>query len=124
MIPEAYSESYQKSKMECFEKLVNVKKLLTVFAKRFILMFYRILIRFWMLEPIFSPINHISKPRTLMEKKVRVDHAPSFFFFAKPAAPPLISYSLGKTLWGWLKRRDLEVSYCKRSLIKRWREYF
>ena len=36
-MPETYSEPYQKSKMECLAKIVNAKKLLTVFAKRSIL---------------------------------------------------------------------------------------
>ena len=29
-------------------------------------------------------IFYISKPRTLIQKKVSSDHAPGFFFFAKP----------------------------------------
>ena len=37
MIPEAYSEQYsepyQGPNMECFEKIVNTKKLLTIFLK-------------------------------------------------------------------------------------------
>ena len=34
---------------------------------------------------LFFQIFHISKPRTLMQKKVRGDYTPRFFFFAKPA---------------------------------------
>ena len=33
MMPEVYSETYQRSKMESFVKIVNDKKLLTIFAK-------------------------------------------------------------------------------------------
>ena len=32
-MPEVYSGIYQRSKMDCFEKIVNDKKLLTIFAK-------------------------------------------------------------------------------------------
>ena len=33
MIPEAYSKRYLRSKMECFGKIDNAKKLLSIFAK-------------------------------------------------------------------------------------------
>ena len=36
-------------------------------------------------EVFFFQIFHISKPRTLMQNKVRGDYTPRFFFFAKPA---------------------------------------
>lgn len=34
---EAYSEPYQRSKINCFAKIVNTKKLLTIFTKHSIL---------------------------------------------------------------------------------------
>ena len=33
MIPETYSEPYQRSQMECIAKIVNTKNLVTIFAK-------------------------------------------------------------------------------------------
>ena len=38
MTPEAHSEPYWISEMECFAKMVNAKKLLTIFVKCSILM--------------------------------------------------------------------------------------
>ena len=34
-MPEAYSEPYRRSKVECFAKTVNAKKLKSIFAKGF-----------------------------------------------------------------------------------------
>ena len=36
-MPEVYSEPYQRSKMDCFAKIVKVKMLIITFAKRSIL---------------------------------------------------------------------------------------
>ena len=84
MIPKAYSELYQRSKMKSFVKIVNVKKLLTIFSKPSILdvsLGSEYASGYWNL--FFSPIFNISKPCTLVEKKVCGDHTPNFFF-AKP----------------------------------------
>ena len=64
MIPEAYSEQYsepyQRPNMECFAKIVNKKKLLTIFLK---------MLR--VLNTLLNPeILKISKLRTLVQKKV------------------------------------------------------
>ena len=85
-MPVAHPGPYQRPKMESFAKSVDSKKLLIIFAKRS-RCFTGFWIRFWMLKSISSSIFNISKPRTLMKKKVRCDQAPNFFFFAKPDPP-------------------------------------
>ena len=40
-MPEAYAEPYQRYKMQCFAKIVNTKKLLTMFAKHYLLDVWR-----------------------------------------------------------------------------------
>lgn len=37
IMPEAYAEPYQRYKMQCFAKIVNTKKPLTMFAKHYLL---------------------------------------------------------------------------------------
>ena len=56
MIMELYAELSQTSKMELFAKIVNVWKLLTIFAKNSIFMFNWVLTCLWTLWIIFDTI--------------------------------------------------------------------
>ena len=51
IMPEAYSEPYHRSKMECFAKIVKTKNLITIFKKDAIC--YRVLNTFLSIEVYF-----------------------------------------------------------------------
>ena len=51
IMPEAYSEPYNRSKMECFAKIVKTKNLITIFKKDAIC--YRVLNTFLSIEVYF-----------------------------------------------------------------------
>ena len=83
-MPVIHSEPYQRSKMECFTKIVQAEILLIIFAKRSILFFDRVLNTLLDAKVYFFSY-YISKLCSLIQKKVSGDHTPRFFFFAKLA---------------------------------------
>ena len=84
MMSEAYSEPYKRLGWSVLQKKYTPKISELFSQKRSILCFTEFWIGLWMLKFIFSPIFNISKLRTLMQKKVRGDQAPSCVVFAKP----------------------------------------
>ena len=98
MLPEAYLEPYQRSKMECFARIVYAEKLKTLHL-RYLTGFW---IRFSMVKSILLHLFLILQTRVpwLKRRKVRGDQVPSFFFFAKSALQLRSLFgNLPKHLW-------------------------
>ena len=105
----AYSEPYQRSK-KYFAKIFNAEKLLSIFEKRSTLDIWQgseYTSGCWNLF-FFSPIFNISKPQTLMQKKVRGDYASNVFFLANPGMQGLC-----------LKYTEIELSFVPKTASKR-----
>ena len=92
VLPKVYSEPYQRSKMECFVRIVSLH--LRCLA--------RFWIRFWMLKSFFFAYVLLLHTRApwFKRRKVRGEHAPNFFFFANSALQLKgLFKNLSKHLW-------------------------